>query len=165
MINVSLIEDIAKWLDRLVSLAVIVLLSCMVVTTSAGVFWRYGLNSALSWSEELARFLLVWVSFLGAALATYRGSHIGISILSDRLPPWAQLWLSHIVDIMIIMFMASVLIGGIRIVPFIHVRVSPTLHVHMSIPYLVMPISAGIIIFQVLVRLLTGSKRINAKAE
>lgn len=155
----SLLEDVAKWLDRLVSLAVIVLLCCMIAMTSAGVFWRYALNSALSWSEELARFLLVWVSFLGAALATYRGSHIGISILSDRLPPWARLWLSRIVDSMIIMFMGSVLIGGIKIFPFIHVRISPTLHVHMSIPYLVMPISAGIIIFQVLVRLLTGSVR------
>ncbi len=158
MRGMTLLEKSATWLDRLVCLAVIVLLCCMVTVTSAGVFWRYALNSALSWSEELARFLLVWVSFLGAALATYRGSHIGINILFDRLPPRAQLWLGRIVDAMIIMFVGSVLIGGIKILPFVSMRVAPTLHIPMSIPYLIMPIAAGIILFQVFVRLLIGSR-------
>ncbi|MCD6297002.1 MAG: TRAP transporter small permease [Deltaproteobacteria bacterium] len=152
----SLLKTIAKWLDRLVVYTVIVLLVSMVVTTSAGVFWRYILNSALSWSEELGRFLLVWVSFLGAALATYRGAHIGINVIFDMLPPHVQLWLSRIVDFMIIIFMGSILLNGVKILPIVHVRVAPTLFIHMSTPYLIMPVSAGIIIFQIFVRLLNS---------
>ena len=134
----SFLQHSSRWLDRLVCFTVIGLLVCMVVTTSAGVFWRYVLNSALSWSEELGRFLLVWISFLGAAMAT-------------------RLWLGRAVDLMIIAFMSVVLVGGIKILPFVTFRIAPTLGVHMDIPYLVMPISAGIIIFHVLVRLLAGA--------
>ena len=159
----SLLEKIAKWLDRLVAFTVIVLLICMVVTTSAGVFWRYALNSALSWSDELGRFLLVWISFLGAALATYRGGHIGIDVIFDMLPPRVQLWLGRIVDVMIIIFIGSILVNGVKILPAVHVRVAPTLFIHMSIPYFIMPVSAGIIIFQILVRLLNGSKKRKAE--
>jgi len=160
---VSLLEKIAKWLDRLVAYIVIVLLICMVVTTSAGVFWRYALNSALSWSEELGRFLLVWISFLGAALATYRGAHIGINVIFDMLPPRVQLWLGRIVDVMIITFMGSILVNGVKILPAVHVRVAPTLFIHMSMPYLIMPVSAGIIIFQMLVHLLIGPDKRKAE--
>ena len=152
----SFLQTSSRWLDRLVCFTVVALLVCMVVTTSAGVFWRYVLNSALSWSEELGRFLLVWISFLGAAMATYRGSHIGVNVLFDRLPPGGRLWLGRTVDLMIIAFMSVVLVGGIKILPFVKFRIAPTLGVHMDIPYLIMPVSAGIIIFHVLVRLLAG---------
>ena len=144
----------AKKVDRLVSWIVMGLLICMILTTSAGVLWRYGFNSALSWTEELSRFLLVWVSFLGAAMATYRGSHIGIAVVFDRLPAVAQLWVSRIVDIMVIAYMGCVLMGGIKILPFVHVRVAATLPFPMSVPYCVMPLSAALIIFYMLTHLL-----------
>ena len=139
----------------------IFILSVMVVVTSAGVFWRYGLNSALSWSEELGCYLLVWVSFLGAALATSRGSHIGIALVFDRLSLKARFWIQVIVDMIIIFFMSSILAGGIKILPSIHARTATTLPIPMSIPYLVMPFSAGVIIFYILVRLITGFKKRN----
>ena len=148
---------VAKGVDRLVSGIVMTLLIGMIITTSAGVLWRYGFNSALSWSEELSRFLLVWVSFLGAAMATYRGSHIGIAVVFDRLPARARLWVGRIVDVMVICYMVAVLAGGIKMLPFVHVRVAATLPFHMNVPYLVMPVSAGLIIFYMLVHLLAGT--------
>lgn len=137
----------------------IFILFVMVVVTSAGVFWRYGLNSALSWSEELGCYLLVWVSFLGAALATSRGNHIGIALVFDRLPQKIQFWIMVMVDMIIIFFMSSIFIGGLKILPSIHARTATTLSIPMSIPYLVMPFSAGVIIFYILVRLITGFKK------
>ena len=159
MTCISILEQTAKWVDRVVTITVITLLACMVVTTSAGVFWRYGLNSALSWTDELGRFLLVWISFLGAAMATYRGSHIGVNILVDRLPRRARIWVGRFVDLLIILFMSSVFVGGIKILPFIKFRVAPTLSLPMDIPYLIMPVSAGLIVFYVFVRLVSGLKQ------
>lgn len=150
----SFLETTSKWLDRLVSWMVIFLLGLMVIITTAGVIWRYGFNSALSWSEELGRYLLVWVSFLGATLATYQKSHIGITLFFDRLPAKVQFWIEVIVDLIIILFMGALLVGGIKTLPFIHVRTAPTLFIPMSIPYLIMPFSAGVIIFHILVRLI-----------
>jgi TRAP-type C4-dicarboxylate transport system permease small subunit len=149
-----ILTRVSKWLDHLVAGAVIVLLMCMVVITSAGVLWRYGFNSALSWSEELARFLLIWVSFLGAALATYRDAHIGISVVFDRLPPFTQRWVERIVNVIILLFMGAILVYGIQFLPDVSLRIAPTLQVRMNIPYLVLPISSAIMMFQLLVKMI-----------
>lgn len=153
---VALLAGIARSIDRVVGVVVVFLLVVMLVTTSAGVFWRYILNSALSWSEELGRYLLVWVSFLGAALATYRGAHIGIQAFLNLLPAPLQIWIGRVVDALIILFMAAILLGGIEILPATAIRIAPTLSIRMNIPYLVLPISAGIILFDVLVHLVEG---------
>jgi TRAP-type transport system small permease protein len=154
---VLFLQNIARWLDRLVALTMVLLLAAMLIVTSAGVFWRYGLNAALSWSEELSRFLLVWASFLGAALATYRGAHISINVVYDRLSCNTQLWLARIVDCLIVVFMGAIVVGSVKLLPLLHIRTAPTLFITMDIPYMIIPISAGIIIFQLVVRLLTGA--------
>lgn len=153
---VALLAGMARSLDRVVGVVVVFLLVVMLVTTSAGVFWRYILNSALSWSEELGRYLLVWVSFLGAALATYRGAHIGIQAFLNLLPSALRRWIDRVVDALIILFMAAVLVGGIEILPATAIRIAPTLSIRMNIPYLVVPISAAIILLEVLVHLVEG---------
>lgn len=152
----ALLAGMARSLDRVVGVVVVFLLVVMLVTTSAGVFWRYILNSALSWSEELGRYLLVWVSFLGAALATYRGAHIGIQAFLNLLPSALQRWIGRVVDALIILFMAAILVGGIEILPATAIRIAPTLSIRMNIPYLVVPISAAIILLDVLVHLVEG---------
>jgi len=59
----------------------------MVVLVCLGVFYRYVLNASLSWYDEFASFLLVWLTFYGAVVASYRRRHIGFEIVVDRLMP------------------------------------------------------------------------------
>ncbi len=148
------LKTLARGLDRLVAFAVVALLVVMTIVTSAGVFWRYVMNDSLGWAEELGCYMLVWVSFLGAALATYRGTHIGIDVVYDRLPRWAKRLLNILVNLAIVVFMGAIFLSSLKILPVVHTRISPTLFVSMDIPYLVLPISAVIIIFQTLVRML-----------
>jgi TRAP-type C4-dicarboxylate transport system permease small subunit len=154
---VYILTIMSKWLDHLVAMIVIGLLICMVGVTSAGVLWRYGFNSALSWSEELARFLLIWVSFLGAALATYRDAHIGISVVFDRLPPLFQRWVERLVNVIILLFLGAILVHGIKFLPDVSLRTAPTLQLRMDIPYLVLPISSAIMMFHLLVKMIAGA--------
>ncbi|MGH7405804.1 MAG: TRAP transporter small permease, partial [Candidatus Methylomirabilales bacterium] len=63
------------------------LLIAMVVVVTAGVFYRYVLNEALIWYDEFASYLLVWLTFYGAVLATYRDAHIGFDTVVHRLAP------------------------------------------------------------------------------
>ncbi len=137
---------------------VFAVLATMLITTSAGVFWRYALNSALSWSEELGRYLLVWLSFLGAAMATYRGAHIGISAFVNLLPQKSRVWVARTVEAIIIVFVGAILLNGITILPQMSIRIAPTLLIRMDIPYLIIPVSAGIILFHLIVRLIAGFK-------
>src|SRR5205809_6681757 len=57
----------------------------MVVVVSLGVFFRYFLNAALVWYDEFASYLLVWLTFYGAVVASYRRRHIGLEVLVERL--------------------------------------------------------------------------------
>jgi len=54
--------------------------------TIAQVFFRFALDSPLIWSEELARLLLVWVTFVGAAVVAWDGTHLNVDVLFVRLP-------------------------------------------------------------------------------
>ncbi|MEW6352329.1 MAG: TRAP transporter small permease [Thermodesulfobacteriota bacterium] len=153
----SYLSRVSGWLDRLVAVTMILLLAVMLAVTSAGVFWRYVLNSGLVWAEELSRLLLVWASFLGAASAVHRGAHISIAVLHDRLPPRARLWMTRVTDSLIIAFMGAIMWYGIKLLPVVHIRVAPTVSLTMDIPYLIIPVSAGIMIFQILVRMLTSA--------
>lgn len=139
----------SRIVNKMVETAVFVMLGAMVLIVSAGVFWRYGLNSALSWSEELVRYLLVWISFLGTTMATCQGAHIGISMLTDRLPERLQRAVALFVNLIVLVFLGVVLYQGVKILPVMAVRVAPTLGVRMGVFYLVLPISAAIMILHV----------------
>src|SRR3989442_16007756 len=62
----------------------------MVALVTIGVFFRYIVNASLSWYDEFASSLLVWLSFYGAVVATYRGRHIGFETLAERRGPGAR---------------------------------------------------------------------------
>ena len=66
----------------------------------AQIVFRYGFNSSLIWAEETCRYLLIWVSFLGIALAYERGEIAAIDLLRDPLPPRAGLALAAIVNLL-----------------------------------------------------------------
>ena len=59
----------------------------MIGVVAAQVFFRYVLNHSLFWSEELARYILVWLTFLGASVAYRRGVHPRIDLFVSRVSP------------------------------------------------------------------------------
>jgi len=66
--------------------AIAALFAATIVVITAQVLWRYAFGSPLVWTEELARYLFMWITFLGAALAVRDGTHIRVTLLVDRLP-------------------------------------------------------------------------------
>ena len=62
------------------------LLAIMVVLVFGNVVLRYGFNSGIVMSEELSRWLFVWLTFLGAIVALRRHAHLGTDVLVSRLP-------------------------------------------------------------------------------
>jgi TRAP-type C4-dicarboxylate transport system permease small subunit len=79
-----------KLLGRLVTLIewwAVLLLVAMVAIVCFGVFFRYVLNSSLTWYDEFASYLLVWLTFYGTVVADHRRRHIGFELLVDKLKP------------------------------------------------------------------------------
>src|SRR5262249_31128440 len=80
-------------------------------------FTRYALNNPATWTEEIARYGLIWVTYIGAVMVTRRNSHIAVMLLPNLLPAWGGRLLLAFIDVVTLSFVGllayfSVLIGG-----------------------------------------------------
>lgn len=85
MLN-TLIDRYCRFINLLIALA----LAVMVVLVFGNVVLRYAFNSGIAISEELSRWLFVWVTFLGAVTAIKEHAHLGTDMLVSRLPVWGK---------------------------------------------------------------------------
>lgn len=84
---------------RVLATALVAMLAILLAVMSLQIVLRYGFASSLIWAEETCRYLLVWVSFLGAALAHERGELAAVPILRDALPRAAGLGLAILANL------------------------------------------------------------------
>jgi TRAP-type C4-dicarboxylate transport system permease small subunit len=85
--------------------ATVALCAALTAVVAVGVFWRYVLDDALSWSEEVAKFAMVWLTFTGAPLALVAGGHVAIEILPRLLPRRAR----HLLFALVLAIVVAVL--------------------------------------------------------
>lgn len=74
------------WVAALVRIVCILLATALFAIVIAAVVFRYGFGQAVSWTEEVPRYLLIWISFLGAASCVLRREHVGFDVLFYMLP-------------------------------------------------------------------------------
>lgn len=128
----------------------VILMVLMTVDVLWGVLTRYILGSQASWTEELARFLLIWIGILGAAYASGQKMHLAIDLLPPVLSPEGQKKLMFVINTLVIVFaLAVMVIGGIRLIYITQKlgQLSPALRVPMAIIYSIVPVSGLLIIF------------------
>jgi len=138
------------WIDRMLGAALVCLMVAMTVDVLWGVFTRYLLGSQASWSEELARFLLIWISILGTAYASGQNLHLAIDLFSPRLSPRAALRMKKLIALAVIGFVSTVmLIGGLRLIyiTFTLEQTSAAMQIPMGVVYSVIPLSGVFIIY------------------
>ena len=70
-------------------------------------FTRYVLNNSASWTEEIARYLLIAVVFTGATIGVAKNNHIQVDFFYKFMPAWLSKWMNHLVDIMRIVYFAA----------------------------------------------------------
>jgi TRAP-type C4-dicarboxylate transport system permease small subunit len=141
---------VKKKIDKILGSFLAALMAIMTLDVLWGVLTRYIIGSQASWSEELARFLLIWIGILGAAYASGQKMHLAIDLLKPKLKPAKQRQLTFVINTLVILFALSVMvIGGIRLIYITQTlgQLSPALQVPMSVIYSVMPISGLLIIY------------------
>jgi TRAP-type C4-dicarboxylate transport system permease small subunit len=131
-----------SFFEKLTMLMIIV----MVIVVFAQVFWRYVLHNSLSWSEELAIFLFMWVTFLGAEIVLRKGNHIAVDALINTLKGIPKLVLSILIDLVIIVFACIVLVSGIQLTISTFNQPSAALNISMSWVYAAIPVSMAMMI-------------------
>jgi TRAP-type C4-dicarboxylate transport system permease small subunit len=118
----------------------------MIVIVAAQVFFRYLLNHSLFWSEELARYILVWLTFLGASVAYRRGVHPSIDLFSYRLGSRGARIMRWAVHLVAVVFLGILVIYGAQFAYFVRLQISPALQIPKWTIMLVMPISGLIML-------------------
>jgi TRAP-type C4-dicarboxylate transport system permease small subunit len=111
---------------------------------------RYILGAPSPFTDELARYLMIWIGILGAAYVSGRNMHVAIDVLPRRFDQPAQKQLMLIVRVLIILFcLLAMVIGGSRLVYITYVldQNSPALQLPLSVVYVVIPISGILIIY------------------
>jgi TRAP-type C4-dicarboxylate transport system permease small subunit len=109
-----------------------------------GVFSRYVLNAQSQWTEELAIYLLIWVSLLGAAVLYITGGHLGLDYFAAKLHPAAKKVADIIVNLAVLIFVIFVMIIGgteLTLKTLESGQISPALGLKVGIMYSVIPIS------------------------
>ena len=128
-----------------------VILTAMVAIIFIQVVMRYVFNNSLSWSEELGKFLFVWISWLGISLAQRKGEHIKITMLTDRLPFRTAQAVNILSDIILIIICAVIFYYGVQLVvaqvnvPYAGIKIST------SWGYLAVVLGCGLMIIRTLV--------------
>jgi len=123
-------------------------MTAMVLNVLWQVASRFLLGSPSSFTDELARYLMIWVGILGAAYVAGQNMHVAIDVLPRRLSTKTQKKLSLFVRVLIILFaLGALVVGGLRLVYITHVlnQNSPALHLPLSVVYAVIPISGLLI--------------------
>ncbi len=118
----------------------------MALVVAVQVFCRYVVNASLFWSEELARYMLVWLSFFGATVAYYRNLHPGVDALTTRLSPAKQRLTRYMVHLVCMLLSLVMIISGTQFAWFIRHQISPALGMPKWIILAVIPVS-GLIFF------------------
>ena len=134
-------------LNHIEEVIIVSMFALMVIIIFVQVIMRKAGNS-LSWSEELGKFLFVWISWMGISLGQREGEHIKITMLTDRLP----FRLAHIIsDIVVIIICAVIFYYGVELVvaqgnvPYAGIKIST------SWGYLAVVLGCGLMILRTLV--------------
>jgi TRAP-type C4-dicarboxylate transport system permease small subunit len=140
------------WSDRIngwSEKALFGLMLAMIFFTTIQVIFRVFLT-ALSWSEEVTCFLLVYASLVGAAVAFKRGSHIAVTFIVQRLPAGSQKALAILVHLLGIVFFVVIAFYGLLLMKTESHQTSPALMIPMVWVYMIFPVLGGVIILHLL---------------
>jgi len=140
---------------------IIVMMAMMTILVFLQVLFRYLFNTPLGWSEEIARFAFVWLSFLGAATLVRSDGHIRVSVFVDQLPDAGWIAARVLQYAGVLLCIAIFLIGGLGLTKAEWSQIAPATDVQMGYVYLVTPLAAALMLVWTLAAIgrdLTGGR-------
>jgi len=131
-------NKISYWICKIVTTFLVPLMTVIVFTQ---VVMRYVFSSPFPWAEELSRYILIWISCFGAAVGVREGVHVSILTLNKRLKGWIKFFVTLAIHFLEIGFFTITTISGIFLsLGMWNVR-SSAMRIHMTLPYIAVPIS------------------------
>lgn len=137
-------------LNRLIERLLVVIFATLVVDVLGQVFGRFVLGRSFSFTEELARFALIWLTILGAAYLNGRREHLAMDYWLDKLPAAARGRRRRIIELFMLTFALVVMVGGGGYLVYTTLSLGQTsaaMGVPLGLVYAVVPFSGLLIVF------------------
>ena len=120
----------------------VALLAVVIISTSIQVFTRYIMNASLSGTDEVARFVFVWMSMLGASVCVSTHGHAAVSVLNDFLKGRSKLYKYHcvLIEALMVIGAAVIVIYGTKLAIYTSAQKSAGLGIPISFTYACLPV-------------------------
>lgn len=138
-------EKLNWWVERLCAALVAVL----VIDIWFGIVARYVLELGITWTEELARYIMIWAALLAISCAAHRREHIGLDFISRLLPPGPRRILQVAIDSLGIAFFLFLFVYGIGMTADGASQFAMIFGMTMVVPYAAVPVSAVLTALQI----------------
>ena len=146
----SIADKIFNKISKILEVILVFIFAILVIDVLGQVFSRYVLNTSFAFTEELARFSLIWLSILGAAYLNAKREHLSMDFLYQKFSPKNKKKALLIIELLIILFAVVVMvIGGFNLVyTTLHLgQLSGTLRIPLGYIYAILPFSGILITF------------------
>ncbi|WP_296970376.1 TRAP transporter small permease [Tepidanaerobacter sp. EBM-38] len=141
------IESVLKKIDVIFEWMIVLILGGMTLSIFFQVIFRYVFKSPVAWTEELARFLFIWMTFIASYTGARKGSHIGVEALQKALPRIGGKILKILSNLINTAFFSVIVHYTILFWPKLMIQISPALGLPMAFVYLCMIIGPAFMAF------------------
>lgn len=145
------LEKMSRMLDCVIRCFIGTTLFMMFSLVVLQVLLRYIFKSPLAWTDEASRYLMTWMIFIGASVASREGSHLGVTILSGKLTGNAKIFFQTIINLVACAFLLLIVVQGYYLLETVKNASSPALQISMAIPYACVPIGCFLMCMQTIV--------------
>jgi TRAP-type C4-dicarboxylate transport system permease small subunit len=150
-------------LAKVEAAVLITLVAVMTVVVFLQVVYRYVLTQPLHWSEELARYLFVWLSILGATLGLQKRGHFGLDFFYRMFPDKGRRFLQFLIYLLMEGVILVILVQGIKLVQITMLQESPAMGISMGWAYACLPVAAALMTIHLLVIFVKDTEKTGRK--
>ncbi len=129
------VEAVSSILNRAAEYLLIGLIAGISILIFVQVVFRYGFNHSIYWSEEVGRYTLIWITFIGASVGFKKKVHVGVDFLYRALGIKTRNILTVVSDLSILVLALVLAVYGIKLTSFVRFQTSAALLIPMSVPY------------------------------
>lgn len=140
-------KRLKDYVDKFVVNTTIGLFIVMTLIVFMQVIFRYVFRNSLTWSEEIARYMLVWIIFIGAGYVLGQGAHVNLDILFTRFPGKLRFILAKINAVLLLGFSFIIIRYGYELMTIGFKQKSSAMQIPMNYIYTVIPLGGLIIMF------------------
>lgn len=151
---VCTVRKCRKIFNRVEDLLTIGITVLLVVVVFLQVVFRYFFNSPLAWSEELARYVFIWLVYISAAVVLRDDSHMSMDFFVTRMSEKFRVFVDIMTKILISIFMIICIVQSITLIRITLPQISPSLSIPMGLIYLALPVSFVLMLLDFLSRII-----------